>query len=167
MEEKKGRIDMTEKSYSIVQIQDKDLKLNITNSILRQLPQWFGIEESLTEYVMNVENTIFLAAYDSEKQIGFISLKINNEYTAEIYVMGILEEYHKRGIGKKLVSEGEKILRKKNYKYLMVKTLGESHPDVHYKKTRAFYSNVGFYPLEEIVEIWGKENPCLLLVKNL
>lgn len=48
-----------------------------------------------------------------------------------------------------------------------VKTLGKSHPDENYKKTREFYSAVGFYPLEESTEIWGKENPCLLMIKIL
>ena len=158
---------MTKAVYSVVEIQDKITKSNITNIILRQLPKWFGIEESIIEYVNNVENTIFLTAYELEKPMGFISLKLNNEYTAEIFVMGIIEEYHQKGIGKNLVSDSEKILRERNYKYLMVKTLGESHPDIYYKKTRAFYSKLGFYPLEEIAEIWGKENPCLLLIKNI
>jgi hypothetical protein len=54
-----------------------------------------------------------------------------------------------------------------NVKFLMVQTLGESHPDRHYKRTREFYSKVGFYPLEEIKEIWGKENPCLIMVKTI
>lgn len=49
----------------------------------------------------------------------------------------------------------------------MVKTLGESHPDKYYKLTREFYNRCGFYPLEEIKEIWGEENPCLIMVKAL
>ncbi len=48
-----------------------------------------------------------------------------------------------------------------------MKTLGESHPDENYKKTREFYKAVGFYPLEEFTEIWGKENPYLLMAKTL
>lgn len=54
---------------------------------------------------------------------------------------------------------------KNKIKFLMVKTLGESHPDVNYKSTREFYYKAGFFPLEEIKEIWGKENPCLIMVK--
>jgi hypothetical protein len=49
----------------------------------------------------------------------------------------------------------------------MVKTLGNSHPDKNYKSTREFYSAVGFYPLEEIKEIWGEKNPCLIMIKNI
>jgi len=153
--------------YSIVQIIDNDMKSKVTNKILRQLPEWFGIEESTVEYINNVKETEFMAAYDADELIGFISVKFNNKYTAEIYVMGVSSSCHKRGIGRKLLHEAEKLIREKGCKLLMVKTLGESHPDVHYKKTREFYKKVGFYPLEEIKEIWGEENPCLLMVKNL
>jgi len=153
--------------YSVVQVLDNEKKSKVTNKILRQLPEWFGIEESTVEYVNSVKETDFLAAYDSDELIGFISVKFNNKYTAEIYVMGVSMSYHNKGIGKKLLTEVEKLIREKGCKFLMVKTLGESHPDVHYKKTRGFYGKVGFYPLEEIKEIWGEENPCLLMVKNL
>ncbi len=81
--------------------------------------------------------------------------------------MGILTEYQNRGIGKKLLETVEESLIKNNIKFFMVKTLGDSHPDKNYKSTREFYYKTGFYPLEEINEIWGEENPCLIMVKNL
>lgn len=153
--------------YSVVQISDDQLKSAIADKILRQLPDWFGIEESTVNYINNVRKTVFLAAYDSNKLIGFISIKFNNKYTAEIYVIGVLKEYHNKGAGKELLYEAEKLIKESECKFLMVKTLGESHPDVHYKNTRKFYAGTGFYPLEEIKEIWGEQNPCLLMVKNL
>ena len=153
--------------YSVVEITDKDRKSKAANNILRQLPEWFGIEESTVEYINKSRETDFIAAYDSEKLIGFISIKYNNQYTAEIYVMGVLQHYHKKGIGKRLLIEAEKIVKERGCMLLMVKTLGDSHPDVHYKCTREYYKKVGFYPLEEIKEIWGEENPCLLMVKSL
>ena len=153
--------------YSIIQILDKEMKSKVANKILRQLPEWFGIEESTNEYINTSRETEFLAAYDADELVGFISVKFNNKYTAEIYVMGASKAYHNKGIGKKLLIEAEKLIKEQGCKFLMVKTLGESHPDVHYKKTREFYKKLGFYPLEEIKEIWGEENPCLLMVKNL
>ncbi|MCF6464823.1 hypothetical protein C3E90_02785 [Clostridium sp. Cult2] len=81
--------------------------------------------------------------------------------------MGIIKEYHNRGIGRDLVERAISYLIKNNYKFLMVKTLSESHPDENYKKTREFYCKLGFYPIEEIKEIWGEDNPCLLMVKSL
>lgn len=155
------------KSYTLKTILDKNEKTNITNHILRKLPEWFGIEESIIEYINGVKDTDFYVAYDSNIPIGFISIKANNKFTAEVYVLGVLKEYHNQGIGKKLLQKAEEILKDNKYKFIMVKTLGESHPDVHYKNTRKFYSKVGFYPLEEIKEIWGKENPCLIMVKDI
>ena len=39
----------------------------------------------------------------------------------------------------------------------MVKTLGPSHLDGGYRKTRLFNEKVGFRPLEEIVEQWERK----------
>lgn len=153
--------------YSIKQVMDKDEKSCIADSILRKLPEWFGIEESIVEYVNGVKETEFYGAFDSDLPIGFISIKENNKFTSEVYVTGILKEYHNKGIGRNLLEKAEKALKDKGIIYLMVKTLGESHPDLYYKVTRNFYNRVGFYPLEEIKEIWGKENPCLIMVKNI
>ncbi|WP_332871749.1 GNAT family N-acetyltransferase [Paraliobacillus zengyii] len=134
---------------------------------MRQLPEWFGIEEAIVKYENEVISTDFYVYYLSDKPVGFISVKPINKYTSEIYVMGILTEYQNRGIGKKLLETVEESLIKNNIKFFMVKTLGDSHPDKNYKSTREFYYKTGFYPLEEINEIWGEENPCLIMVKNL
>ena len=146
---------------------DNEQKSNITNSILRKLPEWFGIEDSIIEYVNGVKNSDFYAAFYLDTPVGFISAKSNNEYTSEIYVIGILKEYHNQGIGKNLLETAQEDLNKNKVKFLMVKTLGNSHPDKHYKNTREFYKSVGFYPLEEIKEIWGEKNPCLIMAKTL
>ncbi len=45
--------------------------------------------------------------------------KTNNEYTAEIYVMGILMEYQNKGIGKALLKIAEEDLKKDSYKFLI------------------------------------------------
>ena len=39
--------------------------------------------------------------------------------------------------------------------------------DVSYAKTRKFYLAMGFYPLEEITELWGEEIPCLIMARVL
>lgn len=155
------------KNYYIKVIDDLDSKSNTTDLILRQLPEWFGIEESILEYVDKARETIFYAVFDNDKTIGFISLKSNNEYTSEIYAMGVLKEYQKKGIGKELIEKAVNHSEENGYKVLMVKTLGESHPDKYYKKTREFYKKMRFYPLEEIKEIWGEESPCLIMVRSI
>lgn len=146
---------------------DNKENATITNNILRQLPEWFGIEESIVEYVDGVRNSYFLIASDSDKPVGFLSIKKNNAFTSEVYVIGILKSYHKQGIGKALIKIAAAKLRENAVKFLMVKTLSESHSDKNYQVTRQFYRSIGFYPLQEIKEIWGNENPCLLMVKCL
>lgn len=151
----------------VCKIFDKFEKEKVTNNILRNLPEWFGDEDSIIEYSEDVKNTDFYIAYDLENPIGFISIKFNNEFTAEIYVMAILKDYHNRKIGTMLINTIKNDLLKNNYKFLMVKTLGESNLDKYYKKTRHFYRNNNFYPLEEIKEIWSEKIPCLIMIQKL
>lgn len=47
---------------------------------------------------------------------------------------------------------------------LEIKTLGASHPDKGYARTRHFYEGVGFLALEE-TGLWGEGTPCLIMVK--
>lgn len=152
---------------TIMRLDDELQKSGIAESILRALPEWFGIESSIVEYVLGIAPTNFYAAYDGEIPVGFLSITSHNPHTSEVYVMGILEPFHRQGIGSALLHEAEEDLKKDGARYLMVKTLGSSHPDVHYARTREFYSESGFYPLEEIREIWGPTNPCLIMVKAL
>ncbi len=152
---------------NIKEIKDEKLKSEITEIILKELPEWFGNEDSLLEYIKSVKGKKFYAAYDNEKIVGFICLKNNNQYTADIYVTGVLKEYHRKGIGRNLVSISEKYLKENRYNLFMVKTLGESSEYEYYRRTRAFYKEMGFYPLEEFKEIWDEENPCLIMVKSL
>lgn len=99
--------------------------------------------------------------------MGFISIQLNDKSTAEINVMGILEEYQSIGIGKKLLHYSEAHLKKKKRESIFVKTLSSKKRNPFYAKTRTFYIHNGFYPIKETTKVWGKENPCLILVKRL
>lgn len=142
-------------------------KSMITEKILRQIPDWFGIEQAIVDYVKGVQEKYFYAAYHGDEVVGFICIQSNNPYTAEIYVMGILSEYHRKGIGTNLLRKAEQMLREKHYRFLMVKTLAPSAQYEPYDRTRKYYTSVGFYPLDEIVEIWDADNPCLIMVKTI
>lgn len=152
---------------NIKEIHDKGQKKEITENILKALPDWFGIPESTQEYINESSNLPFFTAVDESKPIGFISIKENNEYTAEIYVMGVIPDYHKQGIGRTLFNRVLKWAKENGYEYLQVKTLDESHPDVYYAGTRKFYLSVGFKPLECLPELWGRETPCLIMIQHI
>jgi len=151
----------------IKSILNTDEKSIICNTVLRALPDWFGIESSIIDYVDQVQSMPFFAAFDDEKAIGFVALKIHNKYTAEICVMGVLQEYHRQGIGKLLVEKCETNCVNNNMEYLTVKTLDESRECNSYKKTRLFYFSMGFKPLEVFPLLWDEDNPCLFMVKHI
>ena len=160
-------MEIKSNNLDLEKIEDKIRKKEVCLKILRDLPEWFGIESSLLKYSEEVMEKDFYTVLISGEPAAFVSVKINNEFTAEIYVIGMLKKFHRMGIGKILIEKIEKNLIEKGYKFLMVKTVSESLDNAAYAKTRLFYKKVGFLPLEEIVEIWGEKNPCLIMVKTL
>ena len=152
---------------NVVEIYDRQQKMEISTVILNSLPNWFGIPESTQEYINKSSNLPFFAAMNESKPLGFISIKENNQYTAEIYVMGVLPDYHKQGIGRALFNRAMRWIKEHGYEFLQVKTLDASHPDIYYARTRKFYLSMGFKPLECFPELWGKENPCLIMVQYI
>ncbi|MCL1787932.1 MAG: GNAT family N-acetyltransferase [Defluviitaleaceae bacterium] len=142
-------------------------KSQICSDILRALPNWFGIEESIVEYVNGVQDKPFYCAFDGDRPVGFVSLLVHNSHTAEIYVMGVLESYHRHGLGRKLVATCENYCAAHRMSFLTVKTLAASHPDEGYKRTRLFYEAMGFTPLQVFPLLWDESNPCLFLAKHI
>ncbi len=98
---------------------------------------------------------------------GFLSLKQHNPFSTEIYVMGVRPEARRLGLGRLLVEAAEGHAHELGAEYMQVKTLGPSRPDKGYAATLAFYAALGYRPLEEFPQIWGENNPCLILVKRL
>jgi N-acetylglutamate synthase-like GNAT family acetyltransferase len=134
--------------------------------ILRALPDWFGIESALVDYVASTERMETFVAESDGGVVGFLTLHVHNEHSAEIHVMAVDPDRHRGGIGAALVSRAEAHLRGRAIEFLQVKTLGPSRPWEPYERTRRFYARMGFLPLEEN-HLWGDESPCLILVKHL
>ena len=135
--------------------------------ILRGLPAWFGIEDAIRQYAVDIDTLPTLLAVVDDQVVGFLTLKYHTAYAAEIYVMGLDARFHRQGWGRALVEHAESLLRQAQIEYLQVKTLGPSVTDEHYARTRAFYLALGFRPLEEFKHIWDEANPCWLMVKYL
>jgi ribosomal protein S18 acetylase RimI-like enzyme len=140
-------------------------KAKTCNGILRALPDWFGVDASIVDYVTQVQSMPFFTVSAGNVPAGFVAVKIHNAHTAEICVMGVLSEYHRQGIGKMLVAACENYCRENNMEFLTVKTLAESSNWPPYEKTRKFYLSVGFKPLEVFPTLWNEANPCLFMVK--
>lgn len=151
----------------ILEIRDPQRKADICKTVLRALPDWFGIEESTLNYIEAARELAFFAVEEQDVPVGFAAVKVHTAYAAELYVMGILEAYHRRGIGRQLIERCAAHCRGLGLTFLTVKTLDESARSEHYDRTRAFYLAQGFLPLEVFPTLWDPSNPCLFLAKPL
>ena len=140
---------------------------SVCEPILLSLPQWFGVQAATDQYIQDIEVTPTLLAHDGDFAVGFLTLVEHSAYSAEIQVMAVRPELHRRGFGAALVQAAEHYLRQRGIEYLQAKTLSARHPDENYAGTLRFYLAMGFRPLEEFPERWGPANPCLQLVKRL
>ena len=140
-------------------------KAGICNAILRALPNWFGVESSIVDYVQKVQAIPLWAAFDGNEPVGFVALKQHSPFAAEVCVMGILTAFHRRGIGAKLIARCEDHCAAHNIEFLTVKTLDGSAPSESYARTRAFYEAMEFRPLEVFPLHWDEQNPCLFMAK--
>jgi len=150
----------------VKEINDKNIKMKISRKILEDLPEWFGIPEYIENYINESSTMPFFAAYVNEEPVGFIALKETSTVTAEIYCMGILKQYHRKGIGTNLYTIFEKFAKEKGYKLIQVKTVQYGKYE-SYDQTNLFYRSLGFYELEVFPTLWDEWNPCLILVKPI
>jgi GNAT superfamily N-acetyltransferase len=149
-------------AVSVAPVESAAERSQVCETVLRDLPAWFGIEEATAAYIRDVAELPTFAVGDD----AFLSVKQHTARAAEVYVMGVRENRHRRGLGTALLAAAEDYLRERGVEYLQVKTLGPSDPYEPYARTRRFYEARGFVPLEELHGLW-EHNPCLVMVKRL
>jgi GNAT superfamily N-acetyltransferase len=135
--------------------------------LLRGLPEWFGIEDSILQYVEDARTLWTTVALDNDRVIGACVVRQHTPVAAEIEVLAVERSMHRRGVGRQLLQQVEEAFRERGVVLLQVKTFGPSGDSDEYARTRAFYASLGFLPLEERTDIWGPDNPCLISVKPL
>lgn len=150
----------------IKEIKDQSVKEAIAEKVLRDLPEWFGIETYTKEYIEKSKSMPFFAAYDEQIPVGFISLKETSKYTVEIYCMGVEKKYHRFGYGRKLVKKAEDYAKEVGYKFIQVKTVEQGKYDT-YDLTNAFYKAMNYVEFEVFPSLWDAWNPCQILIKYL
>lgn len=139
----------------------------LARAILAELPEWFGIPESVDNYVAECERLPVLAAYAGGEAVGFLALKTQTPVAAEALVLGVKRAWHRRGCGRALFDAAERRLAAQGIRYLTVKTLAASDPDPNYTATRKFYEAIGFEHIEVFPTLWSADNPCLLMLKRV
>ncbi len=150
----------------IRQILQETDKERISRCILEALPEWFEIEETREAYIQDSHDKLFFAAFDNDKPAGFLYLKETGKSTVEIAVMGVLKEYHRQGVGRKLFEAAKQCAVNNGYEFMQVKTVKYGVCE-DYDKTNLFYRSLGFKEFEIFPLLWDKDNPCQIYVMAL
>ena len=150
----------------IIQVENNKEKEMISRTILEALPDWFGLPEAREEYIVNSVNQQFFAAVKEGKPIGFLCLKQTGKDTVEVAVMGVLKEFHRHGIGRKLFMKAKEKAIKDGFSFIQVKTVQMGQYD-NYDNTNKFYISLGFKEFEILPTLWDEWNPCQVYVMAL
>lgn len=135
--------------------------------LLATVPEWFGQPASNAEYIEAACTKETWTVRDAVGAVVGVTLVDRHFPTvAEVHLIVVDRAAHGAGIGTAMLSALEADARARGVRLLEVKTLGASHPDPAYARTRHFYEKYGFLPLEE-TELWGEGTPCLIMVKPL
>ena len=113
------------------------------------------------------EGALAVVAIIDGLEVGLLTLVRHTEFAAEIDVMAVTPDHHRRGVGRAMVDRAEWLLAQDRVEYLQVKTLADTIEYEPYARTRAFYAACGFRPLQVFPDLWGPENPALQLIKRL
>ena len=139
----------------------------ICRRILDALPDWFGIPEAVDDYVAHADRSPTVIASIAGIDVGILTVAHHSPYAAEVHLMAVVPEHHRRGIGTAMLRHVEEALSDADVEFLQVKTLSDKNPDEGYAKTREFYRASGFRPLEEFPSLWDPWNPALQMVKYI
>jgi ribosomal protein S18 acetylase RimI-like enzyme len=132
------------------------------DAIVAGLPEWFGNDEGIEQCRRAVRTHEGLVADAGEELLGFLTFERLWPETAEITWLAVRRESRRRGVGRALVHALEE--RLEGVELIAVKTLSSKAQYEPYEQTRAFYSALGFLPVQEL-DIWGDQNPCLLMAR--
>ena len=147
----KGSMNM-----KIIKVVDDEEKKKITRALLESLPEWFGIVEAREEYILDSVGKDFFCAMEKDKVVGFLYLKQTGKDTVELAVMGVLKEYHRKGIGRALFEYTKESIKESGYSFIQVKTVKMGMYED--------YISLGFKEFEVLYTLWDENNPCQIYV---
>ena len=118
--------------------------------------------------LIRLKKLLFFVYFKKAVPVGICMLKIHTPSHIEVALIAVRPDCHRQGIGKKLFKEALSSMKESvpHVKYITVKTLSPEKRDPHYLKTYEFYKALGFENFEELPELWDKNNPCLIMIKE-
>ena len=150
----------------VQEIKNPAEKQKIARLVLEALPDWFEVTETREIYIQESADCPFFAAFDGEKPVGFLCLKETGKDTVELHVMGVLKEYHRKGIGRELFRKAKEAATQQGYSFFQVKTVQMGKYE-DYDRTNRFYLSLGFKEFEVFPLLWDELNPCQVYVMSL
>ena len=150
----------------IKEIAEAAEKQIIARLVLEALPDWFEVPETRESYIKESAELPFFTAFDGKQPIGFLCLKETGKDTVELHVMGVLKEYHRKGVGKRLFERAKEAAIRQGYSFLQVKTVQMGKYE-DYDNTNRFYLSLGFREFEVFPMLWDELNPCQIYVMAL
>ncbi len=148
------------------QIYETQIKEKVVRKVLEALPDWFEMKEAREQYIKESAEQICIGAIDNTEYVGFLCLKETGKDTLELAVMGVLKEYHRQGIGRKMFMIAKDIACEKGYSFLQVKTVQMGRYK-DYDETNRFYISLGFKEFEVFPTLWDEANPCQIYVMSV
>ena len=131
-------------SSRLTQIQPLDEKhLSGILAVAEDLPEWFD-ETARTESIpVDIRYQEGFVAVSAQRVVGFVTLYVA-EGRLHIGWLGVAREFHRQGIGTRLLAAAEMKARELKIDELATYTLGDSVDYEPYDLTRNFYSKRGF-----------------------
>lgn len=143
-------------------------KGGLCRDIMGELSDWFDQPEANEACAEIVERLPLLACRRDGVIAGFVALQPHPPSAMEIFVMAVRRQFHRQGIGHRLIAAAEEFARDAACHLLTVKTLApRDREEPQYAATRAFYEGSGFIRAEVFPKFWHEDFPCLFLVKPL
>lgn len=131
----------------VSKITDPTQRSSACAQILKTIPHWFGQAEANAAYEREIAQRDVFGAFEGDRPVGLIALKYHFKITAEIWWMGIRPEFHRRGIGHRLVNRAKEHAHSLGCNRMVLMTLNPTSNDAGYAATRAVYMAQGFEPL--------------------
>ncbi len=143
-------------------------KGDICQDIMSELEEWFTEPEVIEACAEAVETLPMFGCVDAGKIAGFVAMRPHLPSAMEILVIATRRDYHRSGVGRRLVGAAERFARSSGCRILTVKTLApRGRDEPQYEATRAFYDRNGFIRAEVFPTLWHEDHPCLFFVKPL
>lgn len=147
----------------IKSIENIELKKDLAYNLMVDFKDEIHNKNILERIIDKIEKIPFYTYIEEGKEIGFLSIKPLTEEAAEIYFIKMLEGYEEKGYEQVLINNIAAFYKEHGYKLLSVKVLADGNHD----DLISFYKSVGFFKLEERVELEDMENKVLVMIRPL